>query len=90
MSLRVSEALRGRIEASAAKRNCSVRELFRLAIESYLERDRQRNASDRRHLRVSEYTQVALDAIIRENYPELRETLVQETDRRMKAYHGAG
>jgi hypothetical protein len=29
----------------------------------------------------------ALDTIIRENHPELRETLVLETDRRMKIRH---
>lgn len=45
--------------------------------------------SKRRHLRVTEYMQVALDAIIRADHPEMRETLVLETDRRMKIHHGA-
>ena len=38
---------------------------------------------------VTEYTQIALDAIIRENHPELRDHLIAQTDLRMEQYHGA-
>jgi hypothetical protein len=38
---------------------------------------------------VTEYVQVALDAIIRENHPELRDQLIVETDQRVRRYHGA-
>jgi hypothetical protein len=38
---------------------------------------------------VTEFMQVAMDAIIRNDYPELRETLILEADRRMKLHHGA-
>jgi hypothetical protein len=63
--------------------------MLRLAIAQYISGQQLLSASDLRHLRVAEYTQVALDAIIREDHPELRDTLVLETDRRMERYHGA-
>jgi predicted DNA-binding protein len=88
-SIRVAGDLRARIEAQAAKLNCSPSDLVRRAIEHHLDGLKLLEDSRRRHLRVTEYMQVALDAIIRENHPELRETLVLETDRRMKLHHGA-
>ena len=40
-------------------------------------------------MRVTEYTQIALDAIIRENHPKLHDHLIAQTDLRMEQYHGA-
>ena len=88
-SIRVAGELRARIEAQAAKLNCSPSDLVRRAIEHHLDGLKLLEDSRRRHLRVTEYMQVALDAIIRENHPELRETLVLETDQRVRRYHGA-
>ena len=45
--------------------------------------------SQRRLARSSEFQQLALDVIIREQYPELRDRLVAETDKRLVQYHGA-
>ena len=78
-----------RIDVEAASLGCTPSDVIRRAIEHHLERLKLLSDSSRRHLRVTEYMQVALDAIIRENHPELRETLVLETDRRMKLHHGA-
>lgn len=88
-TIRVAGDLRARIEAEALKLNCTPSELVRRAIEHHLDGLKLLQESRRRHLRVTEYMQVALDAIIRENHPQLRETLVLETDRRMKLHHGA-
>ncbi|WP_183925344.1 ribbon-helix-helix protein, CopG family [Sphingomonas sp. BK069] len=78
-----------RLEQLAVDQNRSMAEILRSAIIQYLEGHQRFSASELRHLRVAEYTQVALDAIIREEHPELRDTLVLETDRRMERYHGA-
>jgi predicted DNA-binding protein len=78
-----------RLEKLALDQGKSMAELVRTAIVGFLDGQPKLSASERRHLRVTEYMQVALDAIIRENHPELRETLVLETDRRMKLHHGA-
>jgi hypothetical protein len=63
-------------------------EILRTAIARYLDAEKRLSESHLRHLRVTEFTQVALDAIIRENHPELREQLILETDRRVERYHG--
>ena len=88
-TVRVAGDLRVRIEEQAAKLGCSPSDLARRAIEHHLDGLQLLEGSKRRHLRVTEYMQVALDAIIRKDYPELRETLVLEADRRMKLHHGA-
>jgi lysozyme family protein len=44
--------------------------------------------SQLRHMRVTEYTQIALDAIIREKHSELLDHLIAQTDLRMEQYHG--
>jgi hypothetical protein len=88
-TIRVAGDLRVRIEEQAAKLECSPSDLVRRAIEQHLDGLKLLHGSKRRHLRVTEYMQVALDAIIRKDYPEMRETLVLETDRRMKLHHGS-
>ena len=88
-TVRIGGELRVRIEEQAAKLECSPSDLVRRAVEHHLDGHKLLQGSTRRHLRVTEYMQVAIDAIIRENHPEMRETLVLETDRRMKLHHGA-
>jgi hypothetical protein len=88
-TVRVDGDLRVRIEEQAAKLECSPSDLVRRAIEQHLDGLKLLHGSNRRHLRVTEYMQVALDAIIRKDYPDMRDTLVLETDRRMKLHHGA-
>ena len=39
--------------------------------------------------RIGEYQHLALDIIIREQFPEYRDRLVAETDRRLEQFHGA-
>ena len=78
-----------RLEQLARDQGKPVSEVVRTAIVTFLDGAPKISASQFRHLRVTEYVQVALDAIIRENHPELRETLVLEADRRMKLHHGA-
>ena len=88
-TVRIPRDLRDLVDAQATRQSCTPSEVIRRAIEHYLTGTRIVHESERRHLRVAEYTQVALDAMIRENHPELRDQLVLETDRRMERYHGA-
>lgn len=88
-TVRIPRDLCDRIDAEAASRSCTPSDIIRRAIEHHLDGLKLLRDSDKRHLRVTEYMQVALDAIIRENHPELRDTLVLETDRRMERYHGS-
>jgi len=88
-TVRLPRDLCDRLDAEAAFLGCTPSDLIRQAIEQRLDGLKLLHGSKRRHLRVTEYMQVALDAIIRKDYPEMRDTLVLETDRRMKLHHGA-
>ncbi len=78
-----------RLEQLAREQGKPVSDLVRTAIVTFLDGQPKLSVSQFRHLRVTEYMQVALDAIIRKDYPDMRETLVIETDRRMKLHHGS-
>ena len=78
-----------RLEELAAKHSRSMADVLRIAIGHYIAGEQKKTESHLRHLRVTEYMQVALDAIIRENHPELRDQLIVETDHRVRRYHGA-
>jgi len=78
-----------RLSAIAAERKLSVADIIRSALDVFLSSSDLLTASHRRIARISEFQQLALDVIIREQYPELRDRLVAETDKRLVQYHGA-
>jgi predicted transcriptional regulator len=88
-TVRLPLEMRQRIEALAEARQTSTSLIIREAIEHFFDAKRGRSESDARHLRVSEYAQLALDWIIQQDHPEVRERLIAEADRRMKIHHGA-
>lgn len=89
-TLRLDEELFTRAEQRADTLGISPADLMRRALEAYLSGEKRRTESETRMLRICEYTQVAMDAIILEEHPELRPSIVAETDRRMVKYHRAG
>ena len=78
------------VEAIASHRGVSPADVIRTAIDAWLGTGKRLSASDRRMRRIMEFTQIAVDAIIRQNHPEMRDTLVRETDRRMALHHDTG
>ena len=88
-TVRLTRDLRARVEAEATDRGCSPSELVRRALEQYFLGQKLLTQSELRHHRISEYSQVALDAIILENHADIRDSIVAETDRRMVRYHGS-
>lgn len=78
-----------RLQKIAEEQGKPLAEVMRAAIGAFLDGQPKLSASQLRHLRVTEFMQVAMDAIIRNDYPELRETLILEADRRMRLHHGA-
>ncbi len=75
------------VETLAREANCTPAELIRRAINHYIGTQKQLSQGELRHHRISEYSQVALDAIINQQYPDLRPRILAETDRRMEKYH---
>ena len=77
------------LRAIAADQKLSVADIIRSALDVFLSSSDLLTAIHRRIARISEFQQLALDVIIREQYPELRDRLVAETDKRLEQYHGA-
>ncbi|WP_200910996.1 hypothetical protein [Sphingomonas sp. Leaf25] len=77
----------GRFEVEAKRRMLRPSDLMRIAIERFLEFTDGENESAYRHHQISEFSQIALDKIITEQYPQYREQILAETNRRMEKYH---
>jgi predicted DNA-binding protein len=88
-SIRLDPSHYERLELMATERGTHVAALIRLAVSQFLNGANTLSQSELRDLRVAEYSQIALDIIIRENHPDRRDAMVEETDRRMARYHGA-
>lgn len=88
-NVRLERSQWDRLSTIAAERNLSVADILRSALDVFLSSSDLLTASQRRIARISEFQQLALDVIIREQYPELRDRLVAETDKRLVQYHGA-
>lgn len=78
-----------RIEALASKQHCNPSDVIRAAVDAHLAATNMTVLSSRRLARISEFMQLALDVIISEQYPEFRERIIANTDKRLEQYHGA-
>lgn len=87
-SVRFDQELVSRLENIASVQNRSVADVLRSAIEAYVLNQNALTESQQRQLRVMEFLQLALDVIIREQFPDFRDQIVANTDKRMSQYHG--
>jgi Flp pilus assembly CpaF family ATPase len=78
-----------RLSVLADERQQSVAEIIRAALNVYLGTADLLTSSQRRIARISEFQQIALDLIIQEQYPEYRERIIAEANKRLEQYHGA-
>jgi hypothetical protein len=88
-SVRLDRGKYDRLVALAAERGCTPSDLFRTAVDGFLSSGQLLSSSHRRIARISEFQQLALDIIIREQFPEYRDRIIAETDKRLEQYHGA-
>ena len=77
------------LRSIANQRSCRPSHVIRDALSAYLGGAAVLTHSQQRMARISEFSQVALDLIIREEYPQHRELILAETDKRLGQYHGA-
>jgi predicted DNA-binding protein len=89
-TMRLSTTLFERIESEAMIVGTTPADFIRQAVEHYISGKTALSASQIRQLRINEYSQVALDTIISEQFPDFRDRIIATTDRRMKQYHGQG
>lgn len=88
-SVRLDRGKYDRLVALAAERGCTSSDLLRAAVDAFLGSGQLLSSSHRRIARISEFQQLALDIIIREQFPEYRDRIIAETDKRLEQYHGA-
>lgn len=89
LSIRVDREKWRRIAEIAGTRGCRNIEVIRDAIDAYLGAAAVLSNSQLRLARITEFTQIAVDIIIREQYPEYRDRIVAEADKRLGQFHGA-
>ena len=78
-----------RLTRLADDRQQTPAKLVRDAVDAFLGANDLLSASQRRLARISEFQQIALDIIIREQYPEYRDRIIAEAHKRLEQYHGA-
>ncbi|WP_337847874.1 hypothetical protein [Sphingomonas sp.] len=88
-TVRIDRSKYERLVALAAERGSTPTDLIRTAVDGFLASSHLLTASQRRMARISEFQQLALDIIIREQFPEYRDRIIAETDKRLEQYHGA-
>lgn len=81
------EAMAERIDKVCSARGISRRAFVRTAIHDFLEREAGSSANLNRIAMMSEFTQVAVDILIREQAPDRREDILATVQERMERYH---
>ena len=73
----------------AADQHCSISDVLRVLIEQHRNGIRCVSDSHLRLARLAEYTQAAVDTLLREEHNDHRSLVIEEVNRRMERYHGA-
>jgi metal-responsive CopG/Arc/MetJ family transcriptional regulator len=64
--------------------------MIRDAVNAYLDRQGQGTLNTERMAMTSEFTQAAVDILIREQAPERRDEIIATVEQRMELYHAKG
>ena len=88
-TVRLDRSKYDRLVELASERGCTPSDLLRAAGDHFLSSGQLLTSSQRRIARIGEFQHLALDIIIREQFPEYRERIIAETDKRLEQYHGA-
>lgn len=88
-TIRLDRDTHRRLTDLAHARGIKQIDVVRDALAAYLGAAAIQSGSRLRMARISEFMQLAIDIIIREQYPEFRDRIVAETDKRLGLYHGA-
>ena len=86
-TVRLSPSQHAQLIAEAHKRGCSPAHIIRVAVEQYILGQSLLTDSQLRLIRVGEYSQLALDTIITEQFPDFRDRIITSTDNRMRRFH---
>lgn len=88
-SVRFDPEQYGQLKRLAAGRKCAISDVLRDLIKQHLDGIKAVSDSHLRLARLAEYTQAAVDTLIREDHPDHRQVVMDEVNRRMERYHGS-
>ena len=88
--VRFDDASIAKIDALCAIRQTTRSSIIREAVTAYLDRHASIPENPKRIAMLREFTQVALDVLIREQAPERREEILATVQDRMERYHAQG
>lgn len=88
-TVRLEQDQWARLEQQSRSRGVPAADLIRAAVDLLLSGDALKDMSRLRLARISEFQHLALDVLIREQFPQYRDRIVAETDKRVDLYHGA-
>lgn len=80
----------GKIDALCERKKTTRSAVIRKAVDAYLDRQSTPPENSKRAAMLREFTQVALDVLIREQAPERREEILATVQDRMERYHAQG
>jgi metal-responsive CopG/Arc/MetJ family transcriptional regulator len=86
-SISLSEARVRQLDEVCVERGTTRASLLRDAIHEFLERNSSGSANFKRMAMMTEFTQVAVDILIREQAPDRREDILATVQERMERHH---
>ena len=88
MTLAMPADVYDQIDAIARDRGITRTAVIRDAVSAYLLRSVGPSADQRRMATLAEFTQAAVDILIRQQAPDKREEIILTVDQRMERFHG--
>ncbi len=89
-TIAIAEPQAHQLDMLSVERGVTRSAIIRDAIHDYLKRSDQQNANLGRMAMTSEFTQIAVDILIREQAPERRDEILATVEERMERYHAQG
>lgn len=86
-SVSLSEDRVRQLDAACTEQGTTRASLIRTAVHEFLDRETGKRTNFGRLAMTSEFTQVAVDILIREQMPERREDILATVQDRMEKYH---
>jgi len=87
LTIRLEPELWDRLVQQSSNQGDTPVDFVRAAIERHLSTETLLGVSSQRIARVNEFQQLALDIIIREQFPEYRDRIIAQMDKLMATYH---
>lgn len=87
-TIKLSDHVSQLVAEVAGRAGVTKSEVIRAAIEQYLDFHAGRGANPNRVAELAEFNQLVLDQILKREFPDLREQVLDAVDKRLGKFHG--